>query len=260
MSDFIKQILLFSTKSFTLLILITIFAAFGIFVIVEPAISKLQTNHEFTADGLAKKSITPDIAYVNISAVFSGTNAGTLKKDVDKAINDTVTGLKSLSSVQITEEMIKTNYTINPKYDKDGQNIIGYTATPTLEVKTRDFTVIDKVIEVAQANKMILVNNVYFTLEDPVKAKEQLREEAIANAKAKAEKVAAETGLRLGKIVNISENNYVPYYSYQSMDTVKLNSPSTSTSGNTGTRDESSTINPGQTEIQLTVYITYEIN
>jgi len=258
MSDFIKQILLFFTKSLGLLILVTIFLAIGVFAVIEPAISKLQTNHEFTADGLAKKSITPDIAYVNISAIFTGTNAGTLKKDVDKAINDTVTGLKSLSSVQIKDEEIKTNYTITPKYDKDYQNIIGYTATPTLEVKTHDFTAIDKVIEVAQTNKLILVNNVYFTIEDPIKAKEQLREEAIANAKAKAEKVAAETGLRLGKIVNISENNYVPYYSYESRDSAKTMSPSLGTTGS-GTNETSSTVNPGQTEIQLTVYITYEI-
>jgi hypothetical protein len=257
MSDIVKQISVFSIKSFILLVLIVVFTAIGVFVIIEPAISKLESNHEYISEGIAKKGLTPDIAYVNISAIFTGTNAGDLKKEADKALTDTVTGLKSLSSSQIKDEEIKTTYSLTPKYDKDGQNIIGYTTTPTLEVKTHDFTAIDKVIEVAQLNKLNLVNNVYFTIEDPVAAKELLRVEAINAAKTKAEKISAETGLRLGKIVNISENSYQPYYSNSKMMDLTANSVSGSPS--TAPESDSSTFNPGETEIQLTVYVTYEI-
>ena len=258
MSDIVKQIFVFSTKSFLLLVLILIFTALGMFLVIEPGISKMTTVHEYTVDGITKKNITPDLAYVNISAIFTGTNAGDVKKEADKALTDTVTDLKALSGSPIKDEEISTNYSLSPKYDKDGQNIIGYTSTPTLEVKTHDFTVIDKVIEVAQNNKLNLVNNVYFTLEDPVAAKDQLREEAIAAAKAKAEKISTETGLRLGKILNISENNYQPYYSYntKSMDLL-ANSVTGGTAPSSGTTDSTS-FNPGETEVQLTVYLTYE--
>lgn len=256
MSDIVKQIFVFSTKSFLLLILILIFTALGMFLVVEPGISKMTTLHEYTADGVAKTNIVPDIAYVNISAIFTGTNAGDVKKEADKALTDTVNELKALSSSQIKEEEITTNYSLSPKYDKDGQNIIGYTSTPTLEVKTHDFTAIDKVIEIAQNNKLNLVNSVYFTIEDPVTAKEQLREDAIAAAKSKAEKVSSETGLRLGKIINISENNYQPYYSYNSKSMDLANSVTGGINPSTGT--ESTSFNPGETEIQLTVYLTYE--
>jgi uncharacterized protein YggE len=255
MSDIVKQVCIFSLKSFALLVLIVIFAAIAMFAIVEPAISKITTNHEFTVDGIAKKNITPDIAYVNISAIFTGDNAGDLKKQADKALTDTVNGLKSLSSSQIKDEEIKTNYSLSPKYDKDGQNIIGYTTTPTLEVKTKDFTAIDKVIEIASQNKLNLVNSVYFTIEDQVKAKEQLRDEAIAAAKAKAEKIARETGLRLGKMTNFSENNYQPYYSYNKMES--LANSVTGSDSVTAPDSTSTTFNPGETEIQMTVYLTY---
>ena len=115
MSDIVKQIFVFSTKSFLLLILILIFTALGMFLVVEPGISKMTTLHEYTADGVAKTNIVPDIAYVNISAIFTGTNAGDVKKEADKALTDTVNELKALSSSQIKEEEITTNYSLSPK-------------------------------------------------------------------------------------------------------------------------------------------------
>jgi len=257
MSDIVKQIFVFSVKSLLLLVLLTIFTAIGVFIIIEPAVSKLATVHEFSVDGLAKKNITPDIAYVEISAILTGTNAGDLKKQADKALTQTVNELKSLSSSQIKEEEIKTNYSLSPKYDNLGQNIIGYTTTPRLEVKTHDFTAIDKVIEIAQKNGLNLVNNVYFTIEDPVAAKEQLREEAILAAKTKAEKISAESGLKLGKLLNISESTYQPYYSNNRSYDMLANSV-TSNAGTTPV-NETSTFNPGETEIQMTVYLTYAI-
>ena len=235
------------------MILITLFTGFGVYVIIEPAISKLNRNDQISVDGIAKKNVTPDIAYINISAILTGTSAADLKKQADTALTKTVTELKALN---IPEGKIQTTYSVTPKYDKDYQNIVGYTANPTLIVKAQDFTLVDKVIEIAQNNKLILVNNVYFTLEDPVKAKEQLRDEAIAAAKAKAEKLAQETGIRLGNIINISESSYQPYLSNGNMKTTVANDLTTGTAPSS---QSDSTFNPGETEITLTIYLTYSV-
>jgi len=260
MKDLLRQTLVFSSKTLALLILVTIFTAFGVFVIFEPAISKLNRaqDQQISVDGYAKKDVTPDMAFINISAIFTGTNAGDLKKEADKALTQTVTDIKSLSSSQIDEKNIKTTYTVTPKYDKDYQNIIGYTVNPTLNVKTSDFSAVDKVITAAENNKLNLVNSVYFTLDDPVKAKDELRNEAIAAAKAKAEQLAKETGIRLGNIINISENNYQPY-AYDRNNLMLANSVTKEANVGTPDAQTENTFNPGQTEISLTVYLTYSV-
>jgi uncharacterized protein YggE len=228
-------------------------------MIIEPAISRINRDQIMIVEGYAKKSINPDIAYINISAVFTGTNAGELKKEADKALTQTVNDLLSLSSSMIPQENIKTNYSVSPKYDKES-NIIGYIVNPTLIVKTADFTAVDKVIEIAENNKLNLVNSVYFTLDDPVTAKGQLREEAIEAAKTKAEKLIQSTGIRLGNIINISENNYSPYTSNRN-DMLLVNS-TTGSSADAPVEESGSstgTFNPGQTEISMTVYLTYAV-
>ena len=159
----------------------------------------------------------------------------------------------------IPEAKIHSSYSIQPKYDSTYQNITGYTAHATMEVKTGDFTLVDKVLEASNKNKLILVDGVSFGIEDPIKAKEDLRTAAIAAAKDKAAALAAETGISLGKVINISEgtNSYPMYNDVMKTNAMLGTAPSTATGGTT---QDSSTLSPGETQVEMTVYLTYEVN
>ncbi len=254
MQVILKSVLSFSLKAMVLLGMLTVFLAISYFILIRPAYKSLIQEQVFSVDGTAKKYQKPDLAIVSVGAQFSGTDAATIKKDADKALNTTRTEVIALG---IAEDKIQSNYSIQPKYDTNYQNITGYTARATMSVKTGDFTLVDKVLESAQKNKLILVDGVSFTIEDQIKAKEDLRTAAIDAAKAKAQKLAQETGISLGKVINISEgyNPYPMYLNSMKANTMIGSAPEAAVDQSSST----ATFSPGETEVQMTVTLTYEL-
>lgn len=256
MKELIKSVTAFTLKAIILLTLLMFFFGLSYLVLVKPAFRQMVQQQTLSVEGTAKKYIKPDLALVQVGVIINKSSAVDLKKEADEALSKTQ---KDLEAMGILEEKIKSNYKITPKYDKDYQVITGYSTKVTLEVKTYDFDQVDAILESAQKNGLILVDNVSFVIEDQIKAKEQLREEAIAAAKAKAEKLAQETGISLGKVINISEGGYYPMYNdYLRTNTMldgayEMPAPYTN-------EESISTINPGETEIQFTVNLLYEIN
>ena len=63
-------------------------------------------------------------------------------------------------------------------------------------------------LDSATANGANVVNGVSFTLNDDEKMKleDEARGKAIANAKAQAEKIANQSGIRLGRLINVMVN------------------------------------------------------
>ncbi len=256
MKEIFKSVTSFTIKSVILLVLILIFMGVAYLAIIRPAFRSLVQQQTMAVDGTATKYIKPDLALVQVGVVINKSTAAELKKEADTALSKTQ---KELLELGIPEEKMRSNYSITPKYDKDYQYISGYTTRVSLEVKTNDFSQVDAILESAQKNGLILVDNVSFVIEDPIAAKEGLREEAIAAAKAKADKLAKETGISLGKVVNISEGGYYPYNNNY-MKTNSFLDLEYSAPSETISDGSSSTMNPGETEIQFTVTLVYETN
>lgn len=253
MKDILSSVVSFSIKTVILLVFLGFFLTIIYFALFRPAVKNLFLQERFSVEGTAKKYMQPDLALVNVGATIEGLNPAEVKKSADKALNAT---RDQVLAVGVKAEKIRSDYSITPKYDKDYLKIIGYTARASMEVKTADFTQVDKILEAAITNGLNQIDNVSFIIEDPIKAKEALRTEAIAAAKAKAEKLANETGMSLGKVVNISEG-YAPYYDYRNSYKANAIMESAAVASDAGT---SEAINPGETEIQMTVVLTYETN
>ena len=119
----------------------------------------------------------------------------------------------------VEEKDIKTvSYNVYPQYSYprfDTPQINGYEVTQKFEVKIRDLDKTNIILDglvLAGANN---IANVSFTVDDPEKLKEEARSKAIKDAKKKADALEDQLGIRLGKIVNFSENTggYPgPYY------------------------------------------------
>jgi len=210
--------------------------------------------NQITVTGTAKVSATPDVAVLSLGIVSEGATVKSAQQGVTEKMNAIVSSLKN--SFKINTKDIKTeSYSVNPKYDWTGgqQRIIGYTADQSVTVKVRDFDqtgdILAKAVELGANN----VSGPNFTIDDTEKVKADAREKAIAQAKAKAELLADQVGIKLGRIVNFYEGgNEIANIGYGiggsptlSMDSVAKAAPA---------------IEPGSQEIQLTVSISYEIN
>lgn len=209
-----------------------------------------------TVSGEGKIAIMPDIAEMSFG-VTTGVQT-TAKAASDKVSNDMRKILVAVKEQGIQDKDITTeNFYLNPVYDwNDGrQRLRGYEATQSLRVKVRDLEKVGDVLTAATDNGANQAGGVRFTLEDPEGKKDEARTEAIANAKRKAEELAAQLGQRLGDVQSFSENGggWYPPVMY-ARDEYAVGG-----AGATNAAAMPAPIPAGEQDLTVNVTITYEL-
>ena len=157
--------------------------------------------------GEGKATISPDIAAVDLGITTEGAKVETIVQENTDAMNKLLADIKVIG---IANKDIKTKtYSLQPRYeyDENGKRISkGYTLSQTIEVKIRDFAKIGNVLEIAANDGANNVGDLQFTIDDMEKARAQAREKAITQAKAKAQAIASQTGIKLKKITSVYED------------------------------------------------------
>ena len=183
-----------------------------------------------TSEGLSRR--VPDIAMFSAGVVTQAQTAGQAIRENSGRMDRVIAALKRAG---IAERDIQTSaINLSPVYsdpDRDAQmrarqtgqpyipprpeeqvrRIIGYEARNTVTVRVRDLAnmgrVIDTLVEVG-ANE---VNGPNFTLDEQEAALNEARVEAIAKGRQRAELYARAAGLRVARILSISESGgYYP--------------------------------------------------
>lgn len=244
----------------TKVVVITVVASLGlagVMLIRKPidlSVRQITTQKDslFSVSDTGKVFVKPDTAQVTLAVIKEGKKVTDVQKELNTANNAV---LKALKDQGIEEKYIKTvNYSIYPNYryeQSSGRSIIdGYKAEARLEVKVKDFDKLNKVIDTATVAGANEVGTVNFTVDERDEFIAQARGEAIAKARAKAEAIAKETGLALGKIVDVrvAEGDGGPQ------------SPSPMYAGYGGAADmkSSTEISTGENAIVVTATLVYE--
>ena len=212
----------------------------------------------FSAEG--KVFAKPDIARLTFSVITQKEKAEEAQEENDRKIKTLVDFVKSEG---IEEKDIKTiNYSLNPQYDyswckkdtKDFINcppkIVGYQLEQTIEVKIRNFDKINSLVGQLSSKGANEISNISFEIDEAEDYKNLARIEAFNKIKNRAELFEAKTGVKIGKIINISEGGgYVPLYrEYAKEASVQM-------SGSTPT----ATIEPGTNEITVNLTVSYAL-
>lgn len=236
---------------FSFFVLLFIFAKWG------PAINfstvTQTTGQPFVVTGTGKAVVSPDIAKIDFGIEQTGTDLKTVQSSVNQKSQDLVNQIKKLG---IAASDIQTiSYSVNPQYDytTSTQRITGYDVSTNYEVTIRDFTKINDLIATATGSGANNISGVNFDLSDNLKNQttQTAREQAVAEAKTKAEGLAKAAGITLGKIINVSEaetpSNIVPLalpVSGGGFAQKSVTPPS---------------VQPGTTEIDVTISLSYEV-
>jgi uncharacterized protein YggE len=221
-------------------------------------------THTITLSGHGEVNASPDIASVNLTIESSASPQSAASDSVN---TKTAKILEFLKSSGVDDKDIKTdNYSSFPKYSypepcpvyangsvppcrQSESKIVGYTVSQGITVKIRKADDVSKIID--GINK-IGVTSMYgpnFTFDDPDKLQADARKEAIKDAREKAENLADDLGVRLGRIVSYSEGGYGgPMYYAKDM----------AVSANAGSAPAPS-IPKGENTLTSDVSITYEI-
>lgn len=217
--------------------------------------SALPQNYpqQISINGEGRAYVKPDVAMVSL-----GMRAEALKSQdaVDKnntIINNIINAIKDLGIDQ--KDIKTTSYNLSSLYDytEKGRVFRGYLLDQQLQVKIRDFEKISDVLDRASSLGANTIGDLQFVVDDPEIAMAEARQMAIAKAQAKAVSIFAQSGLKMGKLVNVYEGGLggcgmggCPQPMYGLGD---------------ATIDKASTVAPqiqaGQQEVVSTVTLTY---
>ncbi|MGR9436336.1 SIMPL domain-containing protein [Rhizobium leguminosarum] len=169
----------------------------------EPVIS-------VTGDG--ESSVAPDMAIVNFAVVKQAKTAREALDENNKAMNDVLAALKSGG---IAERDLQTSgFSIQPQFNYpqpvDGQQqqpqLIGYQTINSVTVRLRDLAKLGAVIDQSVSLGINQGGDIQFTNDKPDAAIEEARKNAVAEAVKKAKTLSEAAGVKLGRIIEISEN------------------------------------------------------
>ncbi len=183
-----------------------------------PATSNEKT---VSATGTATTSVDPDLLNINIGVETEAKTAKEAMSANSEAMAQIVAAIKKLG---ITEDELGTSgFNIYPAY-KDitdpttgiylRSELSGYRVSNILHVKTTQLTLASSILDVAVEAGANRVDGVYFTLSPKTQLAVQndLIEQAVLNAKSKAEKAIAPLGQKIigVKMVSLSDFAYPP--------------------------------------------------
>jgi uncharacterized protein YggE len=159
----------------------------------------------------AKTMAVPDLATINVGVTSNASTAKAAADDVNKKLAQ-ITEMVKRQGID-AKDITTSNYSVYPMqdYTSPKQRITGYTANQTLTVKVhgvdKSTDKVSKILDNATESGANQIQGVYFNFEDADSLKQAVRKQAIEKAKQKALDLAQASGLKLGKVVSISEGS-----------------------------------------------------
>lgn len=168
----------------------------------------LQINAE------AKINLAPDIAYITAGVTEERATASEAMAAQAAAMNGVFSALKA--SGVAAKDMQTSGLNLYPRYDylevkqRDGstrgeQKLAGYVASNQITARVRNLDTLGATIDSLVKAGGNTFSGVTFALDDDKDIKNQARTQAMKEAIAKAELYAAASGLKVARIVSISE-------------------------------------------------------
>lgn len=225
-----------------------------------------------TAEGRSRR--VPDLALFNAGVVTHGVTASEALGKNSRQMDSVVAALKRSG---IPDRDIQTSaISLSPRWNNpeaeaqriaretrrpyvqptEPPRIIGYEARNSVQVRVRKLGDMGKIIDTLIAEGANQVDGPSFTLDEPRSAQDEARREAVAVGRQRAELYAQATGMRVARLLSISEGG--GYYPVQQSIIV------------TGSRyggppppppmpERGSPVSPGELELGMSVSMQFEL-
>lgn len=172
----------------------------------SPALAQEAPAPLLNVTGIGTIEAAPDMASLSIGVTTQGETA-VAALAANSAAMEAVMARLAAAGVE-ARDMQTSNLSVNPNwtgYDTNSPTISGYIAANMLTVTIRDLAGLGQVLDAAVQDGANTLNGLSFGFVDPGPLLDEARKEAVADARARAELLAAAAGVKLGRIVSISE-------------------------------------------------------
>ena len=205
------------------------------------------TRLDISATG--EVSRVPDVAIISAGVVSRAATASAALSDAADRMGRVLAALKRAG---VDDRDVQTsNVSLNPDYrypENQSPQLVGYTASNTVTVKFRDIRNSGKILDALVGVGANQINGPNLTVDKPEAALDEARAKAIAAGRARAELYARSLGLRVARVVAVSESGgYAP-----------PPPPPMPMMMARGERD-STTIQPGEQKLQVSLTMTFEL-
>jgi uncharacterized protein YggE len=191
----------------------------------------------------------PDVATISAGVVTQAADANAAMR-ANAAQMDKV--MAAIRAAGIAERDIQTSgVNLNPQYryvDNQAPEITGYQASNTVNLKVRDIARLGKVLDALVASGANQVNGPSFEIDQPEAAYDEARRGALDKAQARAAMYAKTLGLRVRRIVSISEGGgFQPPMPMPMMAMAR------------GKAEADTAVSPGETTLSANLDVVFEL-
>jgi uncharacterized protein YggE len=171
-----------------------------------------QSAEGIQVSGTGSASGVPDVALLDLGVTVEKDTVAEAREEAAGAMQDVVDSLKD-NGVE-DKDIQTTRFSIMPVFDyPDGRQVLrGFEVSNFVTAKVRDIDGLDGVLDDAAAagGDQVQIQNIRFDIDDPSQLEAEAREEAVGEARDKAETLADLSNVELGKPVSISESTSAP--------------------------------------------------
>jgi len=165
---------------------------------------------QISVTGQGEAALAPDMAWLSLSIRREAETARAAMDEANKAAADVIAALKEAGVA--ARDLQTAGLSIEPRYsfpkDNDGTQqprLTGYAVTNSLSVRVRDLAGLGELIDRSVTLGVNQGGGISFANDDPAAALTEARRRAVADAVAKARTLAEAAGVRLGRLLQITE-------------------------------------------------------
>jgi uncharacterized protein YggE len=194
--------------------------------------------------GDATVSRKPDLALISAAVESKQSSASAAQSDLAAKASGLIARAKALG---IADKDISTSgYSVGPTYAPNTGLIDGYRAFEQLLLKWHNVDTVGKTLDALVQEGGATQISVGFTLSDPKAAQSEARSLAIGDARARAQAMATAAGVKLGRVLRVSDLS-ISGYSSSNFD-IKAGAPA------------STQVPVGQLDVQVAVEVDFAID
>ena len=221
-----------------------------------PAVSPAQTTPYVATDGTllnvsaqGEAKRVPDIATISTGVVTRAADANAaMRANADQMAKV----MAAVKAAGIAERDIQTaGISVHPQYryaENQTPAITGYQASNTVNLKVRDITKLGKVLDALAAQGANQINGPTFEIDQPEPVYDEARLAALKKAQARAETYAKALGLRVRRIVSVSEGSGG---GFQPMPAMAMSMR--------GKAEMDTSVSPGETKLSVNLDVVFEL-
>lgn len=214
-----------------------------------PAAAPAAQGTLLSVSASAEASRVPDVASLSAGVVTQAADANAALRANAAQMEKVMAALRAAGVAE--RDVQTTGLNVNPEYhytENQPPRITGYQASNTVRAKVRDVGALGAVLDALVASGANQVHGPSFEIDEPEAVYDEARRAALEKARARATMYAGSLGLRVHRIVSISEGG--GFQPPQPMMMAK---------GVAMDRMESSPVAPGETTLSASLDVVFEL-